>query len=139
MRGNSKRYFFINKTAESEHLTHSPGDQWSEIQKHVQTGLKRPRRKGSGTPRKAHIVDDKALYNSTIRCISTEFDPFGTASVDIDSTVRSLLHYYIYNYHVSKLMSKRVTRTTGSPRGVSFKLYLPPLSKTLANPAARYF
>ena len=99
MRGNSKGYFFVNKTADSEHLTQSPGDQWSEIQKHVQTGLKRPRKKGSATPRKAHIVDDKALYNSTIRCISTEFDPFGTASVDIDSTVRSLLHYYIYNYH----------------------------------------
>ena len=31
--------------------------------------------------------------------MSCKFDPFSTASIPVDSTVRSLLQYYIYNYH----------------------------------------
>lgn len=95
----NNKWFFINKTASSDHLTHSPGDQWAEIQKHVQTGLKRPRKKATPTPQKPQILDDRALYDATIKHISCQFDPFGTASVPVDNTVRSLLHYYIYYYH----------------------------------------
>lgn len=101
----NKSFFFINKTAKSDHLTHSPGDQWSEIQKHVQTGLKRPRKHTKSISHKPSKscsqkkLDDKALYDATIQRVSCQFDPFDASSVQIDSTVRSLLHYYIYYYH----------------------------------------
>ena len=42
------------------------------------------------------IVDDRALYDPCVRTMSCRLDPFGTASVIIDRTVRGLLEYFIY-------------------------------------------
>lgn len=42
------------------------------------------------------LVDDKALYNSSARGISSAFDPFSTASVQVDSTVNGLLQYFVF-------------------------------------------
>ena len=101
----NKKFFFVNKDANSDHLTHSPGGQWSEIQKHVQTGLKRPRKEAKSTtckaktPDQTKLLDDRAIHDVATQRMSCEFDPFGTSSVPVDSTVRNLLHYYIYYYH----------------------------------------
>ena len=94
-----KHFYFINKDATSAHLTQSRGTQWCEIQSHVQKGLSRPRKAKNLLKKEVALVDEKALYNPTARSISCATDPFGTASIRIDSTVRTLLNYYINYYH----------------------------------------
>ena len=42
------------------------------------------------------LLDDRALLDPYIRTMSCRMDPFGTASVHIDSTVRGLLEYFVF-------------------------------------------
>ena len=93
------KFYFTNKNAASDCLTQSTGTQWSEIQRHVQKGLSRPRKSKTPPKKEVAISDNTALYNPVIRSIACSYDPFNTASVPIDSTVRGLLDYYIYYYH----------------------------------------
>lgn len=92
------KFLFVNKSASSEKLTRSLGAQRSAIQRHVQNGLPRPRRSKAQTAKEPLLVDDLALYNPTIRQLSCKLDAFNTASINIDSSVQFLLHYYIFNY-----------------------------------------
>lgn len=98
------KYFFINKDAASDSLTRSSGLQRSAIQKHVQRGLVQNGslycQKAKPAPFKEEpTLDDKALYNPSIRSLSCKFDAFNGTSVYIDRTVRVLIDYYIYYYH----------------------------------------
>lgn len=99
-------FLFVNKTASSitnntDHLTHSLGAQRSAIQRHVQNGRprpRRPRRPKSRSTAELLLLDDRSLYNPTLRNIACKLDAFNTASVDLDVTVQFLLHYYIFYY-----------------------------------------
>jgi hypothetical protein len=52
----------------------------------------------AATPMPDHLplVDDIAMFNPYIRAMSCKMDPFGTAAVPVDATVRGLVRYFAY-------------------------------------------
>lgn len=42
------------------------------------------------------LTDDRALYDPCVRALSCAMDPFDSSSTRLDSTARSLLHYFEY-------------------------------------------
>ena len=96
----SKTFLFVNKDTASECLTRNSGNQLSAIRSHAQRGRRRPRKsKKLLANNNATSLDDRALYDTTIRNLSCKFDPFSTASIRVDGTVRGLIEYYVYFYH----------------------------------------
>lgn len=131
------QFYFINKSASSSNLSKSASKEKSEIQQHVQKGIKRSRPRGKkghevqAKPECSHsktgnsIVEPQAICHEVVRVpqwtipqpgsrsVLCKLDPFSASPLHIDKRVASLLHYYKYYYHPSQWPNEMVVLRHG--------------------------